>query len=53
MNKELICDVCKYAKQKRKPFQVSVKRAAKAFDLIHMDLWGQFAVNFVHVIDIL
>lgn len=48
LNKNMICDVCKFARQKRKSFPTSINRASKIFGLLHMDLWGPFAVDSIH-----
>lgn len=48
VNSNLVCDDCNFAKRKRKPFSVSINRATKSFELIHMDLWGPFAINSSH-----
>lgn len=37
-----VCDTCEMAKFHRLPFPVSTPRAAKAFDLVHVDLWGPY-----------
>ena len=35
-------DTCAMAKFHRLPFPVSTSKAAKAFDLVHVDLWGPY-----------
>lgn len=37
-----VCDTCEMAKFHRLPFPINTSRAAKAFDLIHIDLWGAY-----------
>lgn len=44
MNKELICDCCNFAKQKRLPFHSSNSISDACFDLLHMDIWGPYRV---------
>lgn len=36
------CETCVYAKHHKLPFPRSLTRAAKCFDLIHIDLWGPY-----------
>ncbi|XP_019157450.1 PREDICTED: uncharacterized protein LOC109154018 [Ipomoea nil] len=43
MPHNFVCDACHFAKHKRSTFPVSLTRAAKCFDLVHMDVWGPFA----------
>lgn len=38
VNKDIVCDVCQFAKHKRLPFSISTSRAASPFDLLHMDI---------------
>lgn len=42
------CDICHLAKQKKLPYSPSSNRASKAFDLIHMDIWGPFSQVSIH-----
>jgi len=39
------CDVCKFSKQTRLPFPLSVSMSEKCFDLIHSNVWGPAPVN--------
>jgi hypothetical protein len=39
-NKHDLCHACQLGKYIRLPFSSSSNRAAKAFDLIHLDLWS-------------
>lgn len=39
MNKELVCDCCHFAKQKRLPFHSSDSISDACFKWIHMDIW--------------
>jgi len=39
------CDVCHLAKQKRVSFPKDASRSESDFDLIHMDVWGNFPHN--------
>ncbi|XP_019195989.1 PREDICTED: uncharacterized protein LOC109189817 [Ipomoea nil] len=41
---DFVCDTCHFAKQKRSVFPISNTRAEKCFDLMHLDVWGPFAV---------
>ena len=34
------CSTCHLAKQKTLPYSRSMSRAAKSFELVHMDIWG-------------
>ncbi|XP_074284107.1 uncharacterized protein LOC141608664 [Silene latifolia] len=43
-NKDLICDICHYAKQHRHSFTSNNKHASDLFELIHCDLWGPYRV---------
>ncbi|CAH9086226.1 unnamed protein product, partial [Cuscuta europaea] len=45
MNKNILCDICHFAKQKRLPFPDNTSYASHAFDLVHMDVWGPFRVQ--------
>lgn len=52
------CEVCPFAKQTRLAFSPSNTSSLKAFDLVHMDLWGPYKVptcdghrSFVTVVD--
>lgn len=48
VNKDLVCDVCHYARQKRLPFSLSSSRAAHPFDLVHLDVWGPCSLPSIH-----
>jgi len=37
-----ICSICSQAKQHRSSFPLSISRAAKAFELLHVDIWGPY-----------
>jgi Integrase core domain len=39
------CDVCKFSKQSRLPFPLSINKSAKCFDLIHSDVWGPAPID--------
>ncbi|XP_018453440.1 uncharacterized protein LOC108824502 [Raphanus sativus] len=41
------CPVCPLAKQKRLPFPSHNNMSSAPFDLVHMDVWGPFAVESV------
>lgn len=41
-----ICEICPLAKQKRLPFHVSSSQSNKAFQLVHVDIWGLFSIPF-------
>jgi len=48
-NKSFVCDVCHFAKQKKKlPFPLSISKSKKCFDLIHVDLWGPYSISSIH-----
>jgi hypothetical protein len=44
-NKQDLCHVCQLGKHIRLPFSGSSNHAAKAFDLIHLDLWSSPIVS--------
>nr|GME05050.1 uncharacterized protein LOC109168309 [Ipomoea batatas] len=46
-NKELACDICHLAKQKRLPFPGSTTVFASCFDLIHADIWGPYRAVYI------
>lgn len=48
VSKSGVCDVFYFAKQRRNNFVVSKSRASKAFDLLHMDIWGPYSIPSVH-----
>ncbi|XP_010495376.1 PREDICTED: uncharacterized protein LOC104772464 [Camelina sativa] len=41
------CSVCPLAKQKRLSFESNGHRSTTPFDLVHLDIWGPFAVESV------
>lgn len=43
-----VCDICYFSKQRRTSFPISKNRAAKPFDLIHLDIWGPYSIASVH-----
>lgn len=43
-NCDLVCVTCPMAKFTKLPFPVSESKAAKSFDLIHVDTWGPYKV---------
>ena len=43
-----LCNICPLAKQKKLPFPVSSSRSTKAFDLLHMDIWGPVPTVSMH-----
>jgi len=42
-----LCDMCRYAKQRRLPFPNNKTRSSHFFKLIHVDIWGLVAHTFV------
>ncbi|KAF7825115.1 Retrovirus-related Pol polyprotein from transposon TNT 1-94 [Senna tora] len=40
-----ICDICHYAKQNRLPFPISQTRSQRALKLLHIDVWGPYAIG--------
>lgn len=38
VNKDLVCDICHLARQRKLPFTLSTSRASTAFDLLHLDV---------------
>ncbi|XP_019085460.1 PREDICTED: uncharacterized protein LOC109126393 [Camelina sativa] len=47
LSSESPCSICHLAKQKRLPFESSGHRSSAPFDLIHLDIWGPFAVESI------
>jgi len=43
-----LCDTCHFAKQHRLPFQQSEYVILRAFELIHIDMWGSIANTYIH-----
>ncbi|KAE9592424.1 putative RNA-directed DNA polymerase [Lupinus albus] len=44
-NKNILpCDVRHISKQKKLPFSLSATHTTKSFDLLHVDIWGPYAV---------
>ncbi|KAL2901944.1 Retrovirus-related Pol polyprotein from transposon RE1, partial [Bienertia sinuspersici] len=41
----LICQICPAAKQSRLPFPTSSIKSTRAFQLLHIDLWGPYKVK--------
>lgn len=50
INKELVCDICHFARQRKLPFHVSTSRATNAFDLLHLDVWGPCSLPSIHTL---
>ncbi|XP_061356409.1 uncharacterized protein LOC133300840 [Gastrolobium bilobum] len=48
LNVDNPCDICHYAKQRKLPFTSSVIVSDKAFDLVHVDIWGPYSVPSIH-----
>jgi len=44
-----ICDVCHLAKERRLSYLPSLNKASKIFELIHLDIWGPYSKQSVHV----
>lgn len=40
--KDLLCQICLLAKQKKLPFTVHIQNSKSAFELVHMDIWGPY-----------
>jgi hypothetical protein len=40
-----ICEICPLAKQKMLPFLLSKNKSSRAFQLVHIDIWGPFYVS--------
>jgi len=49
-NKSFICDICHFAKQKKKKlsFSLSSSKSKKCFDLIHVDVWRPYSFTLIH-----
>jgi hypothetical protein len=47
-NPSTICTVCPLAKQRRLSFPVSSSYSNSAFELVHYDIWGPFAVPSIN-----
>ncbi|KAF7836927.1 Cysteine-rich RLK (receptor-like protein kinase) 8 [Senna tora] len=39
-----VCDTCHFAKQHRLPFPISHNRTKNSLELLHIDVWGPYAV---------
>ena len=39
-----VCEICPLAKQKKLPFHISNSQSNKAFQLVHIDIWGPFSI---------
>ncbi|GAU45704.1 hypothetical protein TSUD_86800 [Trifolium subterraneum] len=48
VDNNVVCDVCKYAKQRKLVFHSSFSKASKPFELLHFDIWGPIAIKSVH-----
>lgn len=48
VNKEEVCGICHFAKQRRLPYTVSTNKASGPFELLHMDIWGPYALPLIH-----
>lgn len=48
VNKNLVCDICQLARQRRLPFVLSTNRALSCFDLVHLDVWGPCSLPSIH-----
>ncbi|GKA28023.1 ribonuclease H-like domain-containing protein [Tanacetum coccineum] len=46
------CDICHKSKQIREPFPLSQHKTSDVGDLIHLDLWGPYKLNFFDSFDI-
>lgn len=42
--KNKTCDVCPRAKQHRSSFPISMSKASRVFELVHVDLWGPYRI---------
>lgn len=47
-NKNFVCDICHFAKQKHLPFSPSEYHASSIFELLHLDIWGPLSVTSIH-----
>jgi hypothetical protein len=47
-NKNSVCDICQFAKQKHLPFSLSTSNASFNFELLHLDIWGPLSVSSIH-----
>jgi len=43
-----VCDICHFAKHKKLPFSNSSFHAFTEFELLHLDIWGPLAIQFLH-----
>ena len=46
--KEIICDACHKAKQKKLIFPISSSHSLSPFTLIHVDIWGPCSTTSIH-----
>ena len=47
-NKNSVCDICHFAKQKHLYFSPSASHASSNFELLHLDIWGPLSVSSIH-----
>ena len=47
-NKNYVCDICHFAKQKHLSFSISTSHASSNFELLHLDIWGPLFVSSIH-----
>jgi len=47
-NKNFVCDICHFAKQKHLPFSISISHASSNFELLHLDILGPLSISFIH-----
>ncbi|RDX84044.1 putative F-box/LRR-repeat protein, partial [Mucuna pruriens] len=48
INKNGVCDIYYFAKQRKTPFPLSSSKTLHAFELLDMDIWGPFPISSVH-----
>lgn len=48
VNKNKVCDICHFARQRKLPYIVSSSRAAAPFEMLHMDIWGPYSFHSIH-----
>jgi len=47
-NKNSVCDIRHFAKQKHLPFSLSESHASSNFELLRLDIWGPLYVSSIH-----
>lgn len=49
IDKNDACDICHYAKHKKRPFQISNHTTTQCYELFHFDIWSPLSIASLHV----